>query len=200
MSNPDPNIQPLAEAPLPAPPTPITQPQSSKITCIPTPDTLTFIIPRTGFTGVAAFVLLFAAIWLGISGTVLIAFLVTFVRHFNLQDLAPLLILPVFLLIGLVALLISLQLAFRKAVLLATRDSLVYTQSGPLRKSEFQYNASDLQSIRIAPSNVAVNGRQLPELKILSKSTTPRGLFTGREDNELNWLAYTLTSFYNLPL
>jgi len=124
-----------------------------------------------------------------------------FARAPSFENFMPVGFLSIFVTIGTAFLLGSVQVAFRKAVLLATRESLVFTQSGPLRKSERQWGAGELAAICCGNSNTAVNGKKLQQLTVTTKGEGARvdGMFVGREEGELQWLASMLHDFYALP-
>ncbi len=194
----DPEPAPSESEPIPQETVP-DQPANSKIIFVPAADALTFMIPRTGFRGSALFFLLIALFWNSISYTLFAAMLLEFLRDISLETLGVLAFLSLFVAIGTIMFLVSIQLAFRKSVLLATHDSLVLTQTGPLRNSEFQWRKDEIQAIRCGNSNTTVNRKPLQELQIQSsKQSLRRGLLEGRDETELQWLAATLRAFYRV--
>jgi hypothetical protein len=84
-------------------------------------------------------------------------------------------------------------------VLLATPDSLVFTQKGPLRSRERQWPRATLLAIGVGDSSTSVNGRALPELQIHAAEGGKLGMFDGHPDEDLAWMASTLRAFYGLP-
>jgi hypothetical protein len=200
----DPPPTPVRPRPSPAPPPPASseppppQPPGSTITFVPAADSLTFAVPRTGFRGVALFFLIFAVFWDGITFTAAGAFLWDFFHHPRLNDLFLLAFLSIFVIAGVGVALAAVQLAFRRAVILATPDALIYTQQGPIRNAEYQWTSADLASVHVGDSGTTVNNRRLQELKIAARDGTTRGFFDGRDNAELHWLAATLRAFYRL--
>jgi hypothetical protein len=174
------------------------QPAGSNIVFMPAADSLTFMVPRTGFRGVALFFLMFSMIWDGITFIVAAAFIVDFIRHPNIESALVLAFLSIFVAIGVLMALAAVQTAFRKAVILATRDSLVYTQSGPIRNLEYQWKAGEIATIRTDYSGTTINNRRLRELQVTPKNSEKRGFFDGRDDTELEWMAALLRDFYGL--
>jgi hypothetical protein len=199
LPKPEPALAPAAR--LPASELPPPQPANSTITFLPTPDALTFIIPRTGFRGTAGFFLLFALFWNTITCCVGGGFLVSWFQQPTLGDLFPFVFIFLFLAIGVGLALTAVQTAFRKAVLLASRDSLVFTQTGPIRNTEHQWSPVDLTAIRVENSGTEVNDRPLKQLQVhFTRNNAPshRGVLTGRDETELRWLAATLRAFYRV--
>jgi hypothetical protein len=143
--------------------------------------------------------LTFAIFWDAISFTIFGVFLADMIRKPSLDALGGLAFISLFVAIGVVMLLSAIQLAFRKAVILATRQSLVFTQTGPVRKVEYQWTAAELAAVRCANSGTEVNDRPLKQLQIGgSGGTAQRGVLTGRDEAELEWLAATLRWFYRV--
>jgi hypothetical protein len=194
----DPAAASAQESPAPALP----QPPESKITCIPAPDSMTFMIPRTGFSGGSAkFFLIFSLIWNGISFPMFLGILLSLIHEPSWENLGVLGFISIFVAIGTAFALAGIQTAFRKSVLLATRESLVFTQTGPIRKMELQWNPADIAAILSQNSNTTVNGKRLKQLAVTTKGMSPRidTMLTGRDDTELEWLASALHDFYKLP-
>jgi hypothetical protein len=191
----DPDAGPPPEEPPPPP-----QPAGSAIVFVPAAEGLTFMIPRTGFRGSARFFLLFSLFWNGMSFLFFGVTLSQLIHQPTLENLGILGFVSIFNAIGIAVLLASIQLAYRKAVLLASKESLVFSQTGPLRKSEFQWNAPALKAVRCCNSSTSVNGTPLKELRIEGRDGAKgRGLMQGRDEDELEWIAANLRSFYRLP-
>lgn len=176
----------------------LAQPDNSKINFLPAPDALTFIIPRTGFRGTALFFLTFSLFWDSISFSFFGVFLYQFIRQPSLEHLGILAFLSLFVAIGIGTSLGAIQAAFRHSVLVATADSLVFTQTGPIRKSEFQWPRADLVALRCADSSTSVNEQPLKEILILGSSGKQKHILVGRAESELQWLAVTLRRFYRI--
>jgi hypothetical protein len=119
------------------------------------------------------------------------------IRHPEPGNVGVLVLLTVFVAIGVGMLLTAIQLAFRHAVILASRDSLVFTQTGPIRKSKYQWKSEELTAIRCANSSAEVNHQPLKELQVETRGKK-RGLLTGRNEDELMWLASVLRNFYRV--
>ncbi|HVT79931.1 MAG TPA: hypothetical protein VHM90_04685, partial [Phycisphaerae bacterium] len=191
-----PSAAPEVRPPEPALP----QPAASKIACVATPESITLVVPRTGFRGAARFFLVFSLFWNVLSVPFFVGVLLQFLHEPSLENLGIVGFLLIFVTIGTAFFLASIQTAFRKAVILATRDALIFTQTGPLRTSELQWSPAELAAIRCTDSNTAVNGQPLKQLSISTAGASPRvhGLFVGREEEELRWLASILNEFYGL--
>lgn len=178
---------------------PLAAPAGTRIQYVDAPGAITFLIPRSGFRGAAGFFLLFSLIWNSISWSIFISFLLVFFHSRDFFDLLPLLFVLLFVAIGAITAAAAVQLAFRTSVLLATSDSLVFTQKGPIKSRERQWPRGTLAAIAVGDSNTSVNGRFLQELKIHAADGTTLGMFDGHPDEDLAWMASALRTFYTLP-
>jgi hypothetical protein len=88
--------------------------------------------------------------------------------------------------------------ARRKAVLLLTSDSLVFSQIGPLRRSETSWQRGEIQDVKIDFSGVTVNNRQLMQVQIVNQRGHKIRMMTGWSDNELTWICQTLREALHL--
>jgi hypothetical protein len=184
--------------PAPAAESPPTQPAGSKIIFVGDKDSLTFMIPRTGFRGAALVFLIFALFWVSVTFCVVGGFVLSFLHNPSFEDFLVMAFLMIFVAVGVAMGLASIQMAFRRAVILAARDSLVYTQKGPIRNAEFQWKPDQLLSVVSEYSGTKVNDRRMRELQIRDLADNKRGFMDGRDDAELEWMAATLRDFYGL--
>jgi hypothetical protein len=177
---------------------PAPQPASSKITYLPSGDSITFLVPRTGVKGVAVFFLMFSLIWNSITWIITIVLIFSFFSSPSWENVLPMLFLLIFIAIGAAMFLAFLQTAYRKAVIVATASSLVVNQQGPVLNREFQWPREELKTVTTDYSGTTINGRRLKELRIELVSGAHKGFFDGRDDDELAWLAEMLRYYYHL--
>lgn len=175
------------------------KPADSKIEMVQGSDTLTLVIPPAGAKSTLRGLLVFSIFWVGFCGlmTTIIVLSVLMpdkVKHEGSPLIGLLFMIP-FWGVGVGMLLGGLQMSRRKAVILVTPESVVFTQSGPLGQKEKQWPRSQIATVEASPSGVSVNDRPVPQLKLIFKSGKPFGLLTGRSDAELAWLAGVLRQY-----
>lgn len=186
------DVPPAMEEPLPE------QPAESKITLLRTGESLTFMVPATGFRSPTPFFfVMFSLFWNGITFCVGAGFVVALISEPSLENLLALGFISIFVAVGVGMALAAVQTARRKAVLLATRESLVFTQTGPIRSMEHHWAPGEIRRIRVGNSGTKVNNRPLQQLQVFGKDAH-EGLLTGREPEELEWMAAQLRAFYHV--
>jgi len=173
------------------------QPPASRIEVVEAPDNLIFMLPRLGFLSRAAFLLVFAIFWLGISCTVTGGFAIGLIAKREWSMIFPVLFGSVFILIGLAILAGYVHLATATAVLVVSGSGITFTQQSRIKKSEWQLNRADITDVRVGPSGTEINNKPVFELQIIT-GDTHKGLLGGRDDAELHWLATRLRTFYQL--
>jgi len=158
---------------------------------------ITFVNPRSGFRGTARFFIVFAIFWLGISGVVFIAFLISALQNLRWEEFLPLVFISGFVMIGVLFLGVAIQLALARSVLLATREGVVFTTKGPFRAAEWQVAAGDIREIVAGPSGTTINDKALLQVQVRVKGGgKDRAFFTGLSDEEIFWVATRVRTFY----
>ena len=197
------DIEPLPPVPsadgteLPEPPLP--QPPASKIMLLQEGDITTLLIPPQGFTGNLRGLLFFSLLWCGIVGFITVGMLFGEKDDFT-ADLIPLILFGLlFWGVGIGLFLLAFHLARRKAVFVITADTLTFSQVGPLRQSEKQWPTTEITAVGVGDSNTSVNNVPLKQMQIHLLTGHPQGLFTGRDTDELNWLASVLRQTLAVP-
>jgi hypothetical protein len=174
------------------------RPVDSKVQCVEGEGTVTFVVPRTGFRGAAGFFLFFSVIWNGVTWTVFGFFLVDLVSHPSIEGFFPVVFLLLFVGVGIFTALVAVQFAFRRAVVVATEASLVFTQTGPVRNQERQWARGEIVTIYDGPSGSTINDRPVRELQVHVKGGERCGMLAGQGDGDLVWMAGVLRRFYGL--
>ena len=105
----------------------------------------------------------------------------------------------VFWLIGIGLLLVSLNMAWRKAGIAVADGTLMILTSGLFGSKQREWPASELAAIRVGPSGMEVNKRPVMELQIHGQDGKKFGLLSGRTDAELAWLAWELRQAMKCP-
>ncbi len=193
---------PPQAVPDPQNPTVTELPAGSNIQFMPTPDGFTLMLPPIGFRrSKQSGLLFFGIIWLGF--IVLFTLLMIFGKP-SPKNHQPIWIGFLFLIpfwaVGIGILCAAIQLALRRAVLVADADTLVFTQKGPIRSTEKQWPRSQISAVRVDASGTEVNDRPLIQLQLLNPQGKKLiGLFTGRPLDELEYLASQLRQSLNVP-
>jgi hypothetical protein len=104
-----------------------------------------------------------------------------------------------FAFLGLVCLAIGIQVALGRAAIAVSHGQLMIAQAGPLRSKQRQWDGTNLAAIRVGPSGTQMNNQDLPELQIVPQGGKKVGLFAGRDQAELEWLATRLRQLLNVP-
>lgn len=157
-------------------------------------DALMISIPPSGFRGAARLSLVFDIMWLGFC-----LFFTVFMVAGMLLDraggnpaggslLALLMLLP-FWAVGVAMGLYSWQMARRKAVLVINAESVVFTQTGPVRNSEKSWPRGAITGAAVGPSGVEINERPVLQVQLQLASGKHFGMLTGRPEPELYWVA-----------
>ena len=95
-------------------------------------------------------------------------------------------------LLGPVMLARAIHMGRRRAVLTAFGDKLGLEQTGPFGSKEKEWLRDELADLRTGPSGTTVGVAPIIELQIVSRDSGKVGLFAGRDDEELRWLATVL--------
>ena len=80
----------------------------------------------------------------------------------------------------------------RQSVIDVVGDTLLFTQIAPLGQKQYEWRASEIESIVYGPSGIASNDVPIMCLLVTPKEGKKRKLLTGRPNDELRWLASTL--------
>lgn len=168
------------------------QPPGSTIELIHTPAGITASIPPTGFRKAARFSLIFGLIWTTFSSIISVVMIHQAGRPDHPGMLGAIFFASLFETIGIVVLVVSVQLAFRKAVIIATPTELVFAQTGPFRKFELTWTRDQIKSILVADSGTEINDVPLKQIQVQQSDGKSKGILTGRDEQELRWLATEL--------
>lgn len=144
---------------------------------------MTIRIPPSGFTKAAMAPFLFGVVWCG------------FISIFTVVMLAvgvPLIMLAfisIFWIVGIAVLLLGISIMRRKAVIDVVHDTLLVTQQGLLNRTQHEWRAEDLLDVRVDHSGTTINDRPIQNLQFVPREGSIIGLGTGRDEEELHWMA-----------
>lgn len=102
----------------------------------------------------------------------------------------------IFNLVGLVFLALSIHLGRRSTEFQGDRHALAIRETSPVRKRAYRISPSELATITLAPTGVAVNDNPTYKLRIALKRGKPVDLLAGRDEAELLWIAGLLQRHY----
>lgn len=159
-------------------------------------DGLTIEVPPAGIAGTLG-LFLFAIIWDAFS-----LLLLLIVLGNNKQEGGAgvlFLVLGIFWLVGIGLLLASIHMARRRAAIAATGGTLMVIQTGLFGSKQRTWEPGDLEAIRVGPSGMTVNDKPVLELQFFDGGAAKFGMLTGRNDDELEWLAEELRAVMQVP-
>lgn len=168
------------------------QPVGSRVILTHTPDGLTLEIPATGMRGPARGVLIFAVLWMVVTGLLGAVFIVVTIGKGQALPLVPLLVIPSFVVIGVAFVVGAVSAARRRAIVDVVGGAVLVTQKGLFKVRQWQWEPGELRSIVVGPSGTEVNDRPIMQIHFVPHSGDKTGLFTWREEAELAWMARTL--------
>jgi hypothetical protein len=183
------------------------QPTGSDIRLDQRPDGLTLTVPARGFWKGSAGLGCFSVAWLAFCAVFVVAALQGGVTvNSRSLPLGALLAFALFPAVGLAMFIAALTMARRKAIIdviggadAAHPATLLVTHGSVFGNKQHQWPADQLQAIRVGPSGTSVNGKPLMQLHIVPRAGRRLGLFTGRKDEELRWLASLLRAALGTP-
>ena len=107
-------------------------------------------------------------------------------------------VIAAFWLVGIVMLLGSLHMGKRQAIIDVIGDTLLLTVSGLFGTKQHEWPKDQIAAIRIGPSGMKVNNRPLMQLQVHPRFGAYVGVLTGRDDQEIRWVATTLRHALNV--
>lgn len=94
--------------------------------------------------------------------------------------------------IGMVLLLTAIHLGRRKFTIRADRSRLEFGMQSPIRSRQWSWPASELSMVVVGDSGTKVNDQMLLQLQVHTRDGKKQGLMTGRDPEELRWVAWSL--------
>lgn len=168
------------------------RPLSSTIVVDDRRDGITLTLPPTGLVNGTRGMFIFALIWLAIVGA--IASLSIKQGH-AFANLGAMAFFSVFILVGVLMLVGSIYMARRRAIIdLIDKPAtaLLIGRSSIFGTKLQDWPAAEIAAVRVGESGTEVNDRPLMQLQIVLVGGKKHGFFTGRDEDELQWLASLL--------
>ena len=180
---------------------PAIQPAGSRIEIELYEGGLTVRVPPAGVWRGTSGMFLFSLIWNGAMLVFTSLMLLAFFNNKPDQDEMSW-IMPVFFslfwLAGIGLFLGSLNMGLRRAALAVVGDSLMVLQTGIFGSKQREWPLEKITSIRVDKSGMEVNDVPIMELQIHATEGGKFGMLAGRDDDELEWLAYQLNQALKL--
>jgi len=177
-------------APLVTPPQQ-TQPADSNVTVTELGGAVELLVPSRGLWKESCGLIGFGIVWSAVVGIIL--FIILFAERKGGFPIGPVLGVLAFDLIGVAALLVGIHMGTRRWRLRADPGELRVALQSALRQRAWQWPAADIESVGVGDSGTRVNNRRLQQLQIKTRGGgRVTGLLTGRDADELAWLATTL--------
>jgi hypothetical protein len=169
----------------------LTQPASSRIDVDKFEGGLTVRVPPAGLWKGTSGLFFFALLWNGfmtIFTTIMsLAILQGDGGDFDDSPWLPALFLGLFWAVGLGLLLGALNMGRRRAMFAVAAGNLLVMQLGLFGTKRREWPLEEVRDIRLGPSGMKVNDRDVLQLQIATLSEN-LGLLTGRDEAELEWL------------
>jgi hypothetical protein len=180
---------------------PLRQPADSKIVVDRRPDGLTLTIPCAGLRSAALGMALFAIIWLGAC----IAMTLWGV-HSHLSGDKLLVYTGPFWAFGVLIVYSAVKTARHRAIIdvigkpgsraagaAASDPLLLLTERVFFRTHQYKWTRDQIAAVMVGASKIEMNERPIPQLQIhLAQGQGKVGRFTGRDEEELEWLAQVI--------
>ena len=174
----------------------VTQPADSSVKIERFPDGVTIEVPPAGLWRGSSGLFGFAVLWNGIIGVISIGLLGALLGGKKAQGNEAIWVFPLFLslfwLVGIGILLAAINMGRRRAALAVTGGMLMVVQTGLFGSKQRDWPPDDLEDIRVGPSGMTVNDEPVLQLQIIDGGGNKFGLLTGRNPDELRWLAAEL--------
>jgi hypothetical protein len=174
----------------------LTQPAGSQIAVEKFEGGLTIRVPPAGLWKGTSGMFFFALIWNGFMTLFTSAVVCGGLQAEDMPDETALWVLPLVLLlfwaVGIGLLLGSLNMGRRRAMFAIAAGKLLVMQQGIFGAKQREWAVEEIDDIATGPSGMKVNDRDVPQLQIKSSGGEKLGLLTGRDAQELEWLACEL--------
>ena len=163
------------------------RPAQSTVMCEQTPDGVTLTVPAVGAWRGSGGLFPFGVLWTLITGAIAVFWLLSAFHQIKNNPFVLLgLIFPG---VGLIFLVLGWSLGRRAAVFAKVGDHLLVLETGAFGSQRYDWPVAEVAAINVGPSQVQVNGRPLPQLRIQLKSGRDFHFLLGRSAEELAWIA-----------
>lgn len=171
------------------------QPTDSQVVLEESGAGLTMTIPPAGIRKGSQGLFSFSLIWLGF----MTVFTSAWVFAGNQVEWFVYLFIAGFWAIGFAMLTAAINMGKRHAVIDMIHDTLLITRKNIFGVKQNEWRRDEIKSIRCGASGMEVNNEPVIELQIHPKEGKKVGLFSGRDDAELKWMAAVIRVAMDLP-
>jgi hypothetical protein len=187
--------QPIRE---PEPVAEAVKPADSNVTIGQGGNGLELIVPSRGFRKESWGLFGFSIVWTIVVSAVWVGFILSAIKRGGFRDWGAIPFLLGGEAIGLAMLLTSIHLGRRVFRIQASRSQLEVCLKSPLRSRQWTWSSSELALVTIGDSGTKVNEKMLLQLQVRTLAGKKQGFLTGRDPEELKWLAWTLNQALGL--
>lgn len=153
--------------------------------------TITLTIPPRGLNKGSNGLIYFAVLWCLFMAVFTFAF-VFGTQKPQTKDIAPFIMVPLFWLIGLTMLAVSINLGRRRFSITAGPTELILIKDSPFGTKRSEFRRSDITTVCSGLSKVEVNHRRLTQLQVHLTNGKNMGFMAGRDPDELRWMGTEL--------
>ncbi len=161
--------------------------------------TLTLTLPPLGLRRGSRGLFLMSLVWCGFMAVFTTLVFGGILKTSAAQAVPFLLFALLFWGIGITMMLVAVNMARRRALLIADADGLRIAQQGLFGRKSWAWSREQLAAIRADRSGMEVNNVPVIELQVHSADGKKTGLFSGRDDAELQWMATVLRQHFAVP-
>jgi hypothetical protein len=176
----------------------IEQPGSSRARIEQTPEALTIVLPAVGVWKGSKGMITFSLVWC-VFMAVFSGFTLFAARNSKMIALPFLLFILLFWAIGLAMFLGAVNMGRRRALLMVTRGEFRIAQESLFGKKAWAWARDQVAAVRADRSGMEVNHRPVIELQVHATDGKKIGLFSGRDEVELQWIATILRRQLGVP-
>ncbi len=170
------------------------QPAGSKIRLEPINRGISLTVPPLGIWKGSSGMMFMALFWLTITGVVTAAMVAS-----GDAPWFTFLFISVFWVIGIGLIYGAIRMGSRRAIIDVVYETLLVSESAiGSGTKQHEWAADELRSIHMGSSGMKVNNKPVMQLQIQPTQGDKLGLFTGRDREELRWLATTLRQALSL--
>jgi len=170
----------------------LVQPVGSSVQLEETAAGLTLTLPPLGARKGSYGLLHFGIIWCAILGVIVTALIFSMVRGSQSVPWPVFPFLSVFVLIGVFVLVSAVNLGKRRGIIRVLDGTLQIAQEGLFKPKLWNWRREEIATVCAGDSGTRVNNRAIPELQIFPVNGKKVGVFSGRDDANLEWMAAKL--------
>lgn len=183
------------------PPVSLKQPDESDIEVEEAADGVTLKVPPAGIWESSGGLVVFSVLWNGFMAIITGAMIFAGGDGVKGQDLFIVVpFLGLFWAVGIGMALGAINAGKRRAVLAVVGDRLLALQTGIFGGKRSQWQKDEILDIRSGPSGVEVNDEPVIELQIVPMKGKKFGMLSGRNEEELRWIAVKLRHALQMKL